>query len=343
MRERWEQFTNTGSRWGSLVLVALLAVLPAVAPPYLRSLVIEVLILAIFAMSLDLLLGYTGMVSFGHAAFLGLGAYLLAFFTRSVGANLLQALPVVLLGVALFAVVAGFLALRTSGIAFLMLTLAISQMLFGLAIKWSSVTGGSDGLAVARPYVGIGGATLGFGPDRSFYYLTLASFALAWWLLRRITASPFGHALRGIKANEPRMQALGYRTHRLKLTAFVIAGLFAGVAGMLLAAFNRHASPELFGWAVSGEAIIMVIVGGSGTLVGPILGATLVHLLESYVSSYTELWRLVMGLVFVGFVLFAPQGIIGLLRRRGRPPSEVELAAAIKEPEPAALPKERRT
>lgn len=317
--------------WWAVGLFALLAALPAVAPPYLRSLAIEVLILAIFAMSLDLLLGYTGLVSFGHASFLGMGAYALAFSTRALGDNLLLTAPISLLAVGLFAVVAGYLALRTTGISFLMLTLAFSQMLFGLAIKWSSVTGGTDGISVARPTLGLGALSVRFGPDITFYYLALVCFALSWWLLRRIVQSPFGHALRGIKENEARMRALGYPTGRLKLIAFVIAGLFAGLAGILAAAFNRHSSPELLSWTVSGEAIIMVIVGGAGTLVGPILGATLVHLLESYASSYTELWRMVMGAVFVGFVLFAPQGIVGLLRRR-RPRGQ----------EPAGVTRERR-
>jgi branched-chain amino acid transport system permease protein len=318
-------------RWWPLGLIALLAALPLVAPPYLRSLAIEVLVLAIFAMSLDLLLGYTGLVSFGHASFLGLGAYALAFSTRLLGDNLLLTAPLSLLAVGLFAVVAGFLALRTSGIGFLMLTLAFSQMLFSLAIKWSSATGGSDGLSVGRPTLGLGAFVVRFGPDLSFYYLALALFALSWWLLRRIVQSPFGHALRGIKENEARMQALGYPTRRLKLTAFVIAGLFAGLAGILSAAFNRHSSPELLGWAVSGEAIIIVIVGGAGTLVGPILGAAFVHLLESYASSFTELWRMVMGLVFVGFVLLAPQGIVGLLRQRRRPRPSTTPAARVEE------------
>jgi branched-chain amino acid transport system permease protein len=314
-RSSVQPFKRSNAVW-ALGLVALLAVLPSFVPPYLRSLIIEVLILAIFAMSLDLLMGYTGLVSFGHAAFLGLGGYLLAFSMRFVSENLLLAAPLTLLGVGLFALFAGFLALRTSGIAFLMLTLAIAQMLFGLAIRWSSLTGGSDGTGLARPYIGIGGLRLTFGPDLNFYYLALAAFALSWWLLARITNSPFGHTLRGIKANETRMQALGYATPRFKLGAFVIAGLFAGVAGMLFAAFNRHASPSSLYWTTSGEAIIMVLVGGTGTLTGPILGAALIHVLQSYASSFTERWQLLMGLVFVGFVLFAPQGIWGLLKRR---------------------------
>jgi branched-chain amino acid transport system permease protein len=328
----------TSRIWLAGVLAALL-VFPAVAAPYPRSLMIEVLIFAIFAMSLDLLMGYTGLVSFGHAAFFGLGGYVAAFAAQRLSANLLVTLPLLLVVVGLAAFVIGFFALRTSGIYFLMLTLAFAQMLFSLAIKWSAVTGGSDGLSVERPSLGIGELGLRFGADTNFYYLVLALFLLSWWLLTRIVRSPFGQTLRGIKENEARMRALGYHTWHFKLGAFVIAGLLAGIAGMLLAQFNRHAAPETLYWTASGQVIIMVLVGGAGTLVGPILGAALIHLLPSYVSSYTERWQTILGLVFIGFVLFAPRGIAGLiaaLRKRGRPP-----APATAEPAVADAPAER--
>jgi branched-chain amino acid transport system permease protein len=314
-----------------LALVGLLLAFPLVAPPYPRSLMIEVLIFAIFAMSLDLLMGYTGLVSFGHAAFFGLGSYVAAYAAMHLSSNLLVTVPLLLLVVGVAAFVIGFFALRTSGVYFLMLTLAFAQMLFSLAIKWSDVTGGSDGLRVERPHLGIGGLALRFGPDMSFYYLALALFLFCWWFLARLVASPFGYTLRGIRENETRMRALGYHTARFKIGAFVIAGQFAGLAGMLLAGFNRHAAPENLYWTRSGEAIIMVLVGGAGSLVGPILGAALVHLLPSYASSYTDRWQTILGLVFIGFVLFAPRGIYGLLRpttdhpfdyaQDGRPPT----------------------
>lgn len=303
-----------------IVLLVGLSLFPLAAPPYLRSLMIEVLIFAIFAMSLDLLMGYTGLASFGHAAYFGLGGYLAAYSTQHLSANVLLILPLTVVIVGLAALVIGFFALRTSGIYFLMLTLAFAQMFFGLAIRWSEVTGGSDGLPVERPYLGVGDATIAFGPDQNFYYLTLALFIGAWWILRRLVGSPFGATLRGIKENEPRMQALGYHTWNFKITAFVIAGALGGVAGMLLAAFNRHAAPDQLYWTVSGQVIIMVLIGGAGSLSGPILGAALVHLLPSYVSSYTDRWQTILGLVFIAFVLFAPQGIYGLARgnrRRG--------------------------
>ena len=308
---------NLESKIQNLKLLGLAALLvfPFVAPTYPRSLMIEVLIFAIFAMSLDLLMGYTGLVSFGHAAFFGLGGYVAAYSSQHLSANLLVELPLLIAVTGAVAFAIGFFALRTSGIYFLMLTLAFAQMLFSLAIKWSAVTGGSDGMPVERPYLGVGDAALRFGADFNFYYLTLALFLGAWWLLARLVGSPFGHTLRGIKENEARMRALGYDTWRFKISAFVVAGLLAGLAGMLLAAFNRHAAPESLYWTVSGQAIIMVLVGGAGSLAGPILGAALVHLLPSYVSSYTERWQSILGLVFIGFVLFAPRGIYGLIGR----------------------------
>lgn len=311
----WEELRPRREWLGVALLLAGLAVFPLVAPGYILSLAVEVLIFAVFAMSLDLLLGYTGLVSFGHAAFFGLGGYIVAYVARGVTANLLVTTPIVLIGTAIGAAVIGFFALRTTGIYFLMLTLAFAQMLFGLAVKWTPVTGGSDGLAgVPRPYIGLGSLSWRFGSNLQFYYLVALSFLLSWWLLRRLVESPFGHTLRGIKENESRMRALGYNTWRFKMAAFIVAGVFAGLSGALFTHFNWHAAPENLYWTMSGQVLLMVIVGGSGTLTGPILGAALVRLLPSYASTYTERWQTLMGLVFVLFVLFAPQGIIGLVR-----------------------------
>lgn len=323
-----------GRRLYALLLVGLAA---AVAYPftfahnqYLISLAIQVMILAIFAMSLDLLLGYTGLASLGHAAFYGLGGYLVGYLARAFSANLLVTLPLVLAGTALAALTIGFFALRTAGLSFLMFTLATAQMLYGIAIKWTQVTGGSDGLSgVPRPAIGLGQAVYRFGTDQRFYFLTLVIFVLATWLMRRLVGSPFGHTLIGIKANEPRMRALGYNTWRYKIAVFVVAGVFAGLAGFLSAHYNRFASPQNLYWTVSGLVLVMVIIGGAGSLIGPALGAALVHLLQAYASTYTERnatfvgWQTVMGLVFVFFVMFVPQGLIGLFRRRwGRPVAE---------------------
>ncbi len=309
-----------------LIAAGLLAlVYPFVVRSYLLSLAIEVLIFAIFAMSLDLLLGYTGLPSFGHAAFFGLGAYILAYLTSTsdlalgLTDNLLITMPLVLLGTGLAALVIGFFALRTSGIYFLMITLAAAQMLFSIAIRWSSVTGGSDGLVgVPRPAIGIQPLSFTIASREGYYFLVLTLFVLSWWLLRRLVESPFGWTLRGIRENEQRMRALGYNTFRYKMAAFVISGAFAGLAGLLLAHFFWHAAPENLYWTTSGQVLIMVIIGGAGTLDGPILGAALMRLLPNYASSYTARWQTLMGVVFILFVLYARRGIYGLLQLPGR-------------------------
>jgi branched-chain amino acid transport system permease protein len=308
----------------SILALGLAVIYPHLASLYFQSLAIEVLIFAIFAMSLDLLLGYTGLPSFGHAAFFGLGAYIVAYVSSrselalDLTGNVLITLPLVMLGTGLIALLIGFFALRTTGIYFLMITLAFGQMLFSVAIRWSNVTGGSDGLAgVPRPNIGLGPLNYDFNSRVSFYYLVLLFFLLSWWLLRRVVDSPFGWTLRGIRENEQRMRALGYNTFRFKMAAFVIAGTFAGLAGMLLVQFFRHASPENLFWTMSGQVLIMLIVGGAGTLSGPILGAVIIRLFPNFASSYTDRWQTLLGLVFILFVLFAPKGVIGLLRASG--------------------------
>lgn len=324
-----QAWLNQREKGVKIALVALGLVLALVYPYfsslYFLSLAIEVFIFAIFAMSLDLLLGYTGLASFGHAAFLGLGAYIVAYISSrsdlalNLTSNLLIILPAVIAGTALVALAIGFFALRTTGIYFLMVTLAFAQMLFSIAIRWSSVTGGSDGLSgVARPSIGLGieSLTYTFNSRESYYYLSLVFFLLSWWLLRRIVNSPFGWTLRGIRENEQRMRALGYNTFRYKMAAFVIAGIFGGVAGMLLVQFFRHAAPENLYWTMSGQVMVMIIVGGTGTLVGPVLGAGVVRLFPNFASSYTDRWETLLGLLFISFVLFAPKGIMGLLRAR---------------------------
>ncbi|GIK54512.1 MAG: branched-chain amino acid ABC transporter permease [Chloroflexi bacterium] len=300
-----------------LLLAALL--LPLGARPYVLSLAIEVMAFAIFAMSLDLLLGYTGLPSFGHAAFFGLGAYTAAYLSSNhplalgLTSNLLLLLPVVVLVTAVTALFVGFFALRTSGVYFLMITLAFAQMLFSVAIRWTAVTGGSDGLpGIPAPHITLGPLQWLINSRQAYYFLALAFFVLTYWLLRRLVNSPFGWTLRGIRENEARMQALGYATFRYKIAVFIIAGVFAGLGGMLLALHFRHASPENLYWTISGQVMIMVIIGGAGTLTGPILGALLVRLFPQIASSYLDRWETVEGVIFILFVLFAPRGIHGI-------------------------------
>ena len=295
--------------FASLVLVA--AGLPLVAGNYPVKLLQEILIWGIFAMSLDLLMGYAGMVSFGHSAFFGIGGYVAALaLAQSPG--LLSALVLPALAAGLAALVIGFFSIRVSGVYFIMLTLAFSQMFYAYAFQVSWL-GAEDGL-VGIPRPSLPGVDL--VDIRSFHAYLLVLFVFAAGALWRVVRSPFGHVLGGIHENEARMEAVGYAVARYKLLAFVIAGVFAGLAGSLYAQFNGSITPDAFFWTTSGEALLMVIIGGTGTLGGAVLGAAAFILLQSLVSTYTERWMLILGVTFILFVLFAPGGLVGALRGR---------------------------
>lgn len=300
-----------------LALLAALALFPLLAPAYLINVLSEVLIFGIFAMSLDLLIGYTGLVSFGHAAFFGAAAYAAGLAAANVSSHLLASLTAGVIAASVLALAIGPLAIRSIGTYFLMLTLAFSQVVFAVAFKWTPVTGGSNGLAgIPRPTV-LGGPSE-FATPASFYYLTAALFVLSYLLLRRVVHSPLGRSFVGIRENESRMRAVGYNTTRYKLAAFVLAGSVAGIAGTLFAHFNGFVSPNEVHWTTSGLVMVMVIIGGAGTLLGPVLGAALILVLQNIVSSYTERWQLIMGLVFILFVLFARRGMAGLISDAAR-------------------------
>ncbi len=277
-----------------VVLTAMVALFPLAAGTYPVKLLQEILIWGIFAMSLDLLMGFAGMVSFGHSAFFGIGAYTAALLLPKFP-GLLAALVAPAAAAALGALVIGFFSIRVSGVYFIMLTLAFSQMFYAVAFQ-NAFLGAEDGLVgVPRPIV----LGMGIGSIGGFHaYLLVIVLACALFLWR-VVRSPFGHVLRGIHDNEERMQAVGYPVARYKLLAFVVA-----------------ISPSAFLWTTSGEALLMVIIGGTGTLFGGILGAGAFILLQSLVSSYTERWMLILGLTFVFLVLFAPGGIVGALRGR---------------------------
>ena len=298
----------------ALLFAALLVALilfPRHVGNYPVKLLQEILIWGVFAMSLDLLMGYTGMVSFGHSAFFGVGGYVAAFgLSRDPGLATALVLPAA--GAALAAVVIGYFSIRVSGVYFIMLTLAFSQMFFAYAFQ-TAWLGAEDGIVgVPRPRI----AGLPLADKTGFHYYLVALTALAAVFLWRVVRSPFGHVLQGIHANEARMQSLGYPVQQYKLGAFVIAGTIAGLAGALYVQLVGSITPDAFLWTTSGEALVMVIIGGTGTLGGAMLGSAAFILLQSLVSSYTERWMLILGSTFVLFVLFAPGGIAGALRGR---------------------------
>ena len=294
-----------------LVLLALLA-LPFLMTDYPRALISEIFIFAIFAMSLDLLLGFTGLMSLGHAAFFGLGAYAVAVLGAQFGVNAWLGVAAGIVVAGCGAALIGFFCVRTGGIPFLMLTLAFSQLVFSVALKWRDVTGGSDGIAIA-------GKPSFFGFDLSnslvMYFMALSFFALAYWGLRRLLNAPLGHAFVGIRENEQRMAAIGYPTRAYKLISFTIAGAIAGLAGGLYAIFNGFISADAVYWTASGDILIMTMLGGAGTLIGPALGAAIVLLMKNVVSSYSDHWLAIIGITFIGCVMFFPGGLWGSLQK----------------------------
>jgi branched-chain amino acid transport system permease protein len=302
---------------GALLLCScLLVALPYVLSTYYLGLVVEVLVFALFAMSLDLLIGYAGMASLGHAAYFGVAAYATGLLAAKLGWNVWLVLPISLGAAALTALLFGLLALRTRGSYFLMITLALSQVIWGLAFGWRSLTGGDDGLPnIPRPSIG---PYLSLVADRPFYYFVLLLVGVATALLVAIVSSPFGYALRGIRESETRMLALGYNVKAYRLVAFVLAATFAGVAGSLYVYYTRFVSPDYLEVLRSAEVLLMVILGGAGTLIGPAIGAAIIVLLENIVSAYTERWLLVVGIIYVLVALCAPSGLIGLARELGR-------------------------
>jgi branched-chain amino acid transport system permease protein len=293
----------------AVVLVVAAAAFPWVAGNYPVKLLQEILIWGIFAMSLDLLMGYAGMVSFGHSAFFGIGSYVAGLALKQ-SAGPLGALVLPALAAALGALVIGFFCIRVGGVYFIMLTLAFSQMFWAYSVQ-AGWLGAEDGI-IGIPRAMLLGADLGH--RETFHVFVVAIAAVAALVLWRVVRSPFGHVLRGIHENEGRMEAVGYAVNRYKLMAFVIAGAVAGVAGALYAQQNGQAPPDAFFWTTSGEALLMVIIGGTGTLGGPVLGAGAFILLQSLVSSYTERWMLILGITFILFVRFAPGGIVGAVR-----------------------------
>jgi branched-chain amino acid transport system permease protein len=316
---RMRSSSGLAALWSMGVIV--LVTLPLILPPYYVGLVVKMMVFALFAMSLDLLLGYAGMPSLGHAAYFGMAAYTTGLLALKAGWNVWFALPAGIAMAALTSIVFGLLALRTRGSYFLMITLALSQVLWGIAFGWRSLTGGDDGLPeVPRPNLSL---PWSMSDNTPFYYFVLLFFVVGTMVLVRIVASPFGYVLRGIRESETRMLVLGYNIWRYKLVAFVVAAAFAGLAGCLYVYFNRFVSPDYVHVVRSAEVLLMVILGGAGTLIGPAVGATLVVLLENLISTYTERWVTVLGVIYVLVALLAPNGIAGLIaslrKQRGGP------------------------
>jgi branched-chain amino acid transport system permease protein len=306
-----------------LVGIAVFALVPVVATalnqPFYIDLVRRVMIFAIAALSLDLILGYGGMVSFGHAAYLGIGGYAVGILAHYGITNGFVQLAVAVGGSALVALAIGAVSIRTSGIYFIMITLAFTQMLYFLGISLEEF-GGDDGMRIT--VLSDFGGLINLGNSMAFYYLVLGVLLAFLYLVHRIVRSRFGMVLRAAKSNEARTRAIGFSAYPYRLAAFVIAGAMCGVAGLLLVNHTAYLTPDFMHWTRSGEIMFMVILGGIGTGVGPVLGALVLLVLEdalSGVSGFTgQHWQLFVGVFLVLVVLFAKRGLAGLLPGAGR-------------------------
>jgi len=293
--------------WLGAGAIALAAVPLVAGNDYYVNLASQVLIAAIFAMSLNILVGYGGMTSLGHAAYLGVAAYATAWLAQRMGMGPLAAGGCALAITTLLAAFYGVLALRASGLGFLMITLALGQILWGLAYRWVAVTGGDNGLSgLARP------APFGWdlGSATAFYYFSLAVFGLAFVAIGLFVGSPFGASLKGARDQPRRMRALGYNVWLIRWISFVVSGFWGGVAGLLYVYYNNFVSPHALSLTQSAEALLMVIAGGPATLMGPLVGAALVIVMKNVVSAYVERWTLLLGAVFVAIVMFLPDGLV---------------------------------
>lgn len=299
--------------WVGALTLLLFAVVPPVASamgqPFYLTLFLRVMIFAIAALSLNLVLGYGGMVSFGHALYLGVGAYAVGILSFLGVTNGWIHLGTALAVAGAVALLTGAVSLRTSGIAFIMITLAFAQMFFFLAVSLKQF-GGDEGMTIPGPS--------DFGPlhlanKAVFYYAVLALLVVSVWGTRRLVESRFGMVLRGSMGNERRMKALGFPTMRYRLAGYVIAACICSIAGLLLANLTSFASPDYMAWSRSGELIVMVVLGGMGTLMGPVVGATVLLLLEEVLTALTDHWMVVLGPVILLIAILAKKGIVGLL------------------------------
>jgi branched-chain amino acid transport system permease protein len=299
-------------RTAALVVFILLLAIPWTLPAYAVQVAIQALIVSIYAMAFNLLFHETGLLSFGHAAFYGMGAYATALLLSRLHWPYLAALPVALAATAVAALVIGFLSVRMTTIYFTMLTLAFAQMLWAVAHKWYDFTGGDNGITGLMPTGWLGSAA-------GLYYLALIVLLVVAGIIWKIVFAPAGYALRALRDNPARAAAIGISGFEYMLAAFVLSGVLAGAAGFLHVGWQRSAFPDVFYWTTSAEVIIAVILGGSDYFLGPIIGASVLVLAEALVRSRTQYWPLALGIVLLALVLFSPRGVLGLFHRERHP------------------------
>ncbi|MGE3332430.1 MAG: branched-chain amino acid ABC transporter permease [Rhodospirillaceae bacterium] len=298
-----------------LVVGAVLLLLPVVLPGYQVSIATQILIFGVLAMSIDVLAGFAGRTPLCHGAVFGTAAYVVLYWTTIAGGGIFVGIGLGILAATALAAVFALLAIRTSGVYFLLLTLALGMIVWGVCLRWTGVTGGENGIrGLGRPEA--------IADHVTFYYVTLAAVAPVTLLMWRFVHSPFGLTLRGIRDSESRMRSLGYNVPLHLFLAFLASGFFAGVAGAIYAVFNNYVSPSTVQLTQSVAGLLMAITGGIGTLLGAFVGAGAIIILENAVSAFTARWPIVLGLTFIVIMIFAPEGIVGrirlLLARRAR-------------------------
>ncbi|HEY0879597.1 MAG TPA: branched-chain amino acid ABC transporter permease [Zeimonas sp.] len=293
--------------WGAII-AAFFAVLPLVLTGYQVSVATEVLIFALLAMSIDVLAGFAGRTSLGHGALFGASTYVVIYWTSVMGGSPWAGLAIGIVAATVLSAVFALFCTRVSGVYFLLLTLALGMIVWGVCLRWTSVTGGENGIrGVGRPAP--------IADPLVFYYTVLVVVMALTWVIWRFVRSPFGLTLRGVRDSESRMRSLGYNVQLHMFLAFTVSGFFAGVAGALYALFNNFVSPSTVQLSQSVEGLLMAIIGGVGTLAGSFIGAAAIITLENVVSQYTARWPTVLGLMFVLAMIFAPEGVIGAVRR----------------------------
>lgn len=297
---------------GLILAVLVLLVLPPLYSSYWVTLLTQMLIFAILAMSLDILVGYTGLSSFGHAGFFGVAGYAVAILSTRYKMGFLFCLVSGVSLSVLISMIFGFLVAHAAGVYFLIITLALGMVLWGLAFRWVTMTGGDNGISgIVRPDIGL---PIVMKDPLTFYYVILGFSVIAFILMAVLVRSPFGHSLKGVRESESRMQVLGYHSWLHKYLAYVVAAAFAGFAGVFWAYFNGFISPFDMDLNASIEILLMVILGGPGTLIGPALGAGIIVFLKNFISAYTQRWLLILGTIYILTILYAPQGLINLLK-----------------------------
>ncbi|MEJ2715903.1 MAG: branched-chain amino acid ABC transporter permease [Deltaproteobacteria bacterium] len=304
---------------GALFLILLPLASPTLISPYYLDLLTKVLIFGIALLGYDILAGYTGLVSLGHALFFGLGGYCAAYIATQYTTNLLPIVGFALVTAWVVGIVVGYFSTQTKDIFFVFLTLAFAQFFYLAAFNLTTITGGDNGVTIPKMTLGIPWVwETGIPRPFHFYYLVLIFFFLSYWICRKVIGSPFGQVLVAIRENEERVSFLGFNVHGLKIKSYLISISLASVAGVLFAGYQDFVSPGMIHWTISGDFILMSILGGMGTLIGPVLGGAMVLLLGDWLSSVTENWMILIGGFFVLMIIFAPNGVVGLITRNVR-------------------------